>query len=115
MAEGKWRTWATQLTYQRPYEDAWGALHDPTTEWDELLKYYDKTQMLLLVGDGTRHMARSAYVGARILIHNERQERCASLARASALEAEYLEGINSRKHWRRRQRKRLEARAAVGS
>jgi len=52
MASQTWITCPDQLVYQRPYEDAWGTLHDPTTEWDELLKNYKPWVMLIQVGDG---------------------------------------------------------------
>lgn len=109
MAEGNWRSWAGQLVYRRPYEDAWGTLHDPTTEWDELFKYY-KSWVLLLVGEGTRRMARPASSGARELIREER-----NAARIDKLEANYLEWNGRRKQWKRRRRKRAKAKSRAAS
>lgn len=103
-AEGNWRRWAGQLIYRRPYEDAWGMLHDPTTEWDELFKYY-RSWVLLLVSEGDRRMTRPASAGARELIRGEgRRQRT-----IDELEAGYLEWNNRRKYWKRRQRKKGKA------
>jgi hypothetical protein len=110
MAEGKWRTWPDQLVYRRPYEDAWGVLHDPTTEWDELLKNHKPWVMLLLVGDGTRRMARPASAGAQKIIRKEQQRRLHNMARINDLEAGYLEWNNRKKHWKRRRRNKVKAR-----
>lgn len=108
MAEGNWRAWAGQLIYRRPYEDTWGILHDPTTEWDELFKYY-RSWVQLLVDEGTRLMARPASTGACALIR-EREERRKSI---DELEASYLEWSNRRKQWKRRQKRKARARAQV--
>jgi len=113
MASRTWITCPDQLVYQRPYEDAWGTLHDPTTEWDELLKNYKPWVMLIQVGDGTRRMAKPASIAAGHMIRRE-QERCAeATSRINALEANDLDKINCRKHWKRRRRKNLGSRAAT--
>lgn len=113
MASRTWITCPGQYVYWRPYEDAWGTLHDPTTEWDELLKNCKPWLMLLQVGDGTRRMAQPASIGAGRMIRRE-QERCAeSTSRINALEANDLDKINRRKHWKRRQKKNLKSNAAT--
>jgi len=109
MAEGAWRSWTGQLIYRRPYEDVWGTLHDPTTEWDELFKYY-WPRVQLLVDEGTYRMARPASAGARELIRERRGHRQRNAARTNELEADYLEWNSRRKHWKRRQRKKGKAR-----
>jgi len=96
-----------QLIYQRPYEDAWGTLHDPTTEWDELLKNYRPWVMLLQVGDGSRRMARPASIGASQIIHKEQRHCRQAVGRISKLEADYLDKTSRGKHWKRRQKKKL--------
>ena len=113
MASRTWITYPDQLVYQRPYEDAWGTLHDPTTEWDELLKNYKPWVMLLQVGDGTRLMARPASIGAGRMIRREQQHRAEATSRINALEANDLDRINRRKHWKRRRKKKLRDRATT--
>ena len=113
MASRTWITYPDQLVYQRPYEDAWGTLHDPTTEWDELLKNYKPWVMLLQVGDGTRLMARPASIGADRMIRREQQYRTEATSRINALEANDLDRINRRKHWKRRRKKKLRDRATT--
>ena len=95
-----------RLIYRRPYEDAWGVLHDPTTEWDELLKYYQHG-LRLLVSEATRKKARPASAGARELIRQERQAE-----RLARLEARDLELLGRRKQWKRRKSRRYKGRAA---
>jgi len=110
------RTWMTepgQYVYQRPYEDAWGTLHDPTTEWDELLKNYKPWVMLLQVGDGTRRMAQPAAIGASRMIYKEQKRRAEATSRINVLEASDLDKINRRKHWKRRRKKELRKKAAT--
>jgi len=111
MAEGSWRAWAKRFTYKRPYEDAWGTLHDPTGEWDELLKYYQHW-VRLIVSDAARRMARPASAGALKLIRAEERRRRQNLARAHKLEADYLEWADRRKHWKRRRRNQARYRAS---
>jgi hypothetical protein len=106
IAEGNWRSWIGQLVYRRPYEDAWGMLHDPTTEWDELFKYY-RSWVQLLVDEGTRRMARPASAGVGNLLHRGGRRRKA----IAELEADYLEWNDRRKQWKRRQRKKARAEA----
>lgn len=89
--------------YRTPYVDKWGSLHDPTTWWDHLLKYYQHW-VLLRVSEATRKTARPADVSARDLIREER--RLMRQAQAQKLEASYLEWGHRRKQWRRRRRKR---------
>ncbi len=113
MASRTWITCSGQYVYQRPYEDAWGTLHDPTTEWDELLKNYKPWVMLIQVGDGTRRMARPASIGAGNIIRKEEQHRQYYATRTSSLEADYLERNNRRKHWKRRQKKKLKSNEAT--
>jgi len=113
MASRTWITYPDQLIYRRPYEDAWGILHDPTTEWDELLKNYKPWVMLLQVGDGTRRMAKPASIGAGRMIRREQQRRAEATGRINALEANDLDKINRRKHWKRRRRKKLRSKAAT--
>lgn len=115
MANENWRTCPDQLVYRRPYEDAWGVLHDPTTEWDELLKNYKPWVMLLQVGEGTRRMARPTSIGAGEIIRKEQRRRQDSMAGINALEADYLEKTSSRKHWKRRRKKKLKARGKTAS
>ena len=98
------RIWKEGLTYKRPYVDRWGALHDPTTPRDELLKYY-KHWVILLVSEATRREAQSAEVGALKLIRAEERSRRENLRRAHRLEADYLEWADRRKHWKRRNRR----------
>lgn len=105
MAEGAWRSWTGQLIYRRPYEDAWGVLHDPTTEWDELFKYY-QSGVQLLVDEGTRRMAQPASTRVRELIHRKRKYKQRNATRIDDLEASYLVWNDRRKQWKRRQRKR---------
>lgn len=114
MAEGNRRAWAEQLIYRRPYEDAWGVLHDPTTKWDELFKYY-QSWVLLLVSEGVRRMARPASSGARELIREERRRQQRNSARTNKLETNYLEWTSRRKHWKRRQRDKGKATDRVAS
>lgn len=90
-------------TYQAPYEDAWGTLHDPTTFWDELLKYYRHGQ-LLLVSESTREMARSAQAIAYWLICQAKKRHQRNLSNAYALEANYLNWVDRRKQYKRRKR-----------
>ena len=111
MASRTWVTYPDQLIYRRPYEDAWGILHDPTTEWDELLKNYKPWVMLLQVGDGTRRMAQPASVGAQRIIRREQHRRQQNATGMSSLEADYLERTNCRKHWKRRQKRKLKVQA----
>ena len=113
MASRNWRMCPEQLIYLRPYEDAWGTLHDPTTEWDELLKNYKTWVMLLQVGDGTRRMAQPASIGAGLMIRREQQHRAEATSRINALEGNDLDKINRRKHWKRRQKKKLKSNAAT--
>jgi len=113
MASRNWRTCSDQLIYQRPYEDAWGVLHDPTTEWDELLKNYKPWVMLIQVGDGTRRMAKPASIGAGRMIRREQQRRAEAASRINALEANDLDKLNRRKHWKRRRKKKLRSNAAT--
>jgi len=68
--------------------------------------------MLLQVGEGTRRMAQPASVGAQRIIRREQQRRQQSAIRMNNLEAEDLERINCRKHWKRRQKK-LRSKAAT--
>lgn len=115
MIEGKWRTWTRDLVYRRPYEDAWGALHDPRTSWDELLKSYKSPRFILVVGEGTRRMARPASTCAEEAIRDEKRRRQQARARISQLEATDLESVSRQKQWKRRRRKKIEARkTAVG-
>jgi len=107
MTEGNWRAWAGQLIYRRPYEDAWGTLHDPTTERDELFKYY-QPWVMLLVDEGTHRIARSASTEARELIREER-----NAARIDKLEADYLERNSRRKQWKRRKKRAKGERSKV--
>jgi len=113
MASRTWLTCPDQLIYQRPYEDAWGTLHDPTTEWDEVLKNCKPWAMLIQVGDGTRRMARPASIAAGRIIRREQERRAEVISRINALETSDLDRINRRKHWKRRQRKKLRSRAAT--
>jgi len=113
MASRNWLSFPGQFVYQRPYEDAWGVLHDPTTEWDELLKNYKSWVMLLQVGDGTRRMAQPASIGAGRMIRREQQHRAEATSRINALEGNDLDKINRRKHWKRRQKKKLKSNAAT--
>ena len=113
MASRTWMTDPNQLVYQRPYEDAWGTLHDPTTEWDELLKNYKPWVMLIQVGDGTRRMAKPASIGAGRMIRREQKRRAEATSRLNALEAEDLNKINRRKQWQRRRKKKLRSKAAT--
>ena len=105
MEQGQWRAWADFFKYKRPYEDKWGTLHDPVTDWDERLKYYQHW-VLLRVSDATRCKARPADVGAHALIRAEERRRKESLDRAYRLEAEYLEWANRRKQWKRRKKRK---------
>jgi len=78
-------------------------LHDPTTGWEELLKYH-RSWVQLLVDEGTRRMARSASTGAQESLRRRgRWERRRTIAE---LEADYND---RRKQWKRRQRKRAKA------
>ena len=113
MASQTWITCPDQLVYLRPYEDAWGTLHDPTTEWDELLKNYKSWVMLLQVGDGTRRMAQPASIGAEKIIRKQQQRQQIIAARVNELEADYLQKNGYRKHWKRRQRRKHTARIRV--
>ncbi len=112
MASRNWLSFPDQLVYQRPYEDAWGTLHDPTTEWDELLKNYKPWVMLLQVGNGTRQMAKPASIGASRMIRREQERRAEVAGRINALEANDLDRINRRKHWQRRRKKKSRSKAA---
>jgi len=113
MTSRDWRTCPDQLIYQRPYEDAYGTLHDPTTEWDELLKNYKHWVMLLQVGEGTRRMAQPASIGAEKIIRKEQQRQQIIAARVNELEADYLQKNGYRKYWKRRQRRKHKARIRV--
>ena len=101
----------TQLVYKRPYEDHWGALHDPTTWWDELLKYYQHN-VRLIVSEATRKKAQPAWVGAQKLIREEQKRHKQTLARVDKLEADYLQAVGRRKHWQRRKSRLNKVRAA---
>jgi len=105
LAEGKWRKWAERFTYKRYYQDVWGALHDPTSSWDELLKYYQHW-VVLLVSEAARRRSRPAEVGALKLIRAEERRHRENLSRAHRLEASYLEWANRRKQWQRRKKRR---------
>jgi len=94
------------LVYRRPYEDEWGVLHDPTTEWDALLKNYKSWIMLASVGEGTRRMAMPASVEAVDSIKKTRQCLDNTASRTCGLESRYLECIHRGKHWRRRRKAR---------
>jgi len=113
MASRTWVTCPDQLIYRRPYEDVWGTLHDPTTEWDELLKNCKPWLMLLQLGDGTRRMAQPASIGAARIIRRERQRRVQAISRIHALEASDLDKINRRKHWKRRRKNKLPSGASA--
>lgn len=115
MASRTWITYPDQLIYRRPYEDAYGTLHDPTTEWDELLKNYKPWVMLLQVGEGTRRMARPASVGAEKIIRKQQQREQDGAMGVRELEADYLQKTHSRKHWKRRRKKELKARGKTAS
>ncbi len=95
------------LVYKRPYEDKWGALHDPTTWWDELLKYY-RHDATLLVSEACRRMAQPAHVEAVRLIRRGEARHRRNLKRAHQLEARYL----AQKHHRRHRSKTNKSRAA---
>jgi len=106
MLRRDWRAYPEQLMYRHPYQDVWGNLHDPTTEWDELLKNCKPWLMLLQVGEGSRRMARPAWSGAKDTQFNEYPRR--NEQRITTLEAKDLARSHCRKHWKRRQgRKRL--------
>lgn len=92
--------------YRAPYEDAWGTLHDPTTFWDELLKYYRHGE-LLLVSEGTREMALPARAGAQRLIRQAKRRHQRNLSRAYVLEADYLDWADRRKQYQRRKRRKI--------
>jgi hypothetical protein len=99
------KTQQSRLVYRRPYEDHWGALHDPTTWWDELLKYYRHYETLQ-VSQACRRMAQPAHIGAMRLIRAEQRRHRQYAARLDGLEAQYLESTYRRKSWKRRQRKK---------
>lgn len=98
MAVEGWGIRVRGFIYRRPYEDKWGVLHDPTTEWDERLKYYQHW-VLLKVSEATRKKARPADVAAQALLREEQR-----LQEAQRLEADYLEWANRRKQWKRRRK-----------
>ncbi len=77
------------FVYAVPYEDHWGVLHDPTTWWDELLKYY-KHHVRLIVGQATRQMAQPASTEALRLVRRALKRHLRNLRKAHKLEANYL-------------------------
>lgn len=103
--DGSWRQWAIHFKYRRPYVDKWGVLHDPTTWWDERLKYYQH-HVKLIVSDATRRKARPAWAGAEELIRQEKKRHRRNLERTHELEAQYLDATHRRKQWKRRKRKK---------
>lgn len=102
-ANGSSNGCSVDYVYRAPYEDAWGTLHDPTTWWDELLKYY-KHNMLLLVSEGTREMALPAQVWAQRLIRQAKRHHQRNLRQAYAMEADYLGWVDRRKQYHRRKK-----------
>lgn len=99
-----------QLNRLRPYDDAWGVLHDPTTEWDVLLKYYKSWVMFIQIGEGSRRMCRAASSEVEVIIHREEQQHHRQkMAKIRALEAEDLERVSRSKEWKRRKRRKVEA------
>lgn len=114
MCSGKWRDNPRQLVYQRPYEDHWGALHDPTTEWDKLLKYY-QTGVILLVEEGTRRIARPASIHAQAIIRRQKQRHLENLAKTQTLEVGDLRRVSDIRHWKRRKKRKIAARRKEAS
>jgi hypothetical protein len=101
MCRGKWRDNPRQLVYQRPYEDHWGVLHDPTTEWDRLLKYY-QIGVILLVEEGTRRIARPASIHAQAIIRRQKQRHLENLNKTQTLEIRDLKRLSDIRYWKRR-------------
>jgi len=114
MRSGHWRDNPRQLTYQRPYEDHWGVLHDPTTEWDRILKYY-RLGVILLVEEGTRRIARPASIQAHAIIRRQKQRHLENLNKTQALEVRDLKRVSDIKQWKRRKKKRATVRHRVPS
>jgi len=114
MCNGNWRDNPRQLVYQHPYDDSWGVLHDPTSEWDRLLKYY-KLGVILLVEEGTRRMARPASTQAQAIIRSQKRHHLQNLVKTQALEAEDLKRVSDIKHWKRRKKRKSAARHKVRS
>lgn len=115
MTGGKYRDNPDRFIYRRPYEDAYGVLHNPTTEWDELLKYYKSWATLVQIGEGSRRMSRPASVQAQAIIRREEQHHRQNLARVERLEAADLERVNRNEQWKRRKRRKIEAKRRAGS
>ena len=114
MCRGKWRDNPRQLVYQRPYEDHWGVLHDPTTEWDSLLKYYH-IGVILLVEEGTRRIARPASIHAQAIIRRQKQRHLENLAKTQTLEVSDLKRVSDIRHWKRRKKRKIAARRKEAS
>jgi len=109
MCRGKWRDNPRQLVYQRPYEDHWGVLHDPTTEWDRLLKYY-QIGVILLVEEGTRRIARPASIHAQAIIRRQKQRHLENLNKTQTLEIRDLKRLSDIRYWKRRKKRKIAAR-----
>ena len=114
MSRGKWRDNPRQLVYQRPYEDHWGVLHDPTTEWDKLLKYYH-IGVILLVEEGTRRIARPASIHAHAIIRRQKQRHLENLTKTQTLEVRDLKRLSDIRHWKRRKKRKIAARRREAS
>lgn len=114
MCRGKWRDNPRQLVYQRPYEDHWGVLHDPTTEWDRLLKYY-QIGVILLVEEGTRRIARPASIHAQAIIRRQKQRHLENLNKTQTLEIRDLKRLSDIRYWKRRKKRKIAARRKEAS
>ena len=77
------------FVYVVPYVDRWGTLHNPTTWWDELLKYY-KHHVRLIVSEATRQLAQPASTQAIRLARKALKRHRRNLKSAHELEACYL-------------------------
>jgi len=105
MDKGKYRDNPDQFIYRRPYEDAYGVLHNPVTEWDELLKYYKSWVTFVQIGEGSRRMSQPASARAQVNIRRDEQHHRQNLARVEELEAADLEQVDRNKQWKRRKRR----------
>jgi len=103
------REGGVSFVYAVPYTDRWGVLHDPTTWWDDLLKYY-KHHARLIVSEATRQMAQPASAEALKIVRKALKRHRRNLENAHELETRYLkQRSHERRGAARRQTEALEA------
>ena len=94
------KSYGSLYTYLRPYRDDAGILHDPRTEWDELLKYCKPWVLFLQIGEASRRMCKPASVSVQADIREGERRHRENRARVDELEAADLERANRSKSCR---------------